>query len=194
MNKMIKKLTLTGFGLFLFAACSADDPAADNSLNASGSVVEVADITRADLLGTWNLISMTADVPVNLNPAEDDISSKNILDETHCFDSMFFTFDAAGKITTGQAKLDFGPQADQFKCGYGEYSASYAVSGSQLEVIFDLNGNQVSRYKTIGITRDGNKSYLRVSLEDYEAAEYVSDPGNTVASDIGRIEMVYKRQ
>lgn len=160
-------------------------------MNSSGTIVETADITATDLEGRWEMYSMTSDTVVDLN--FDGTYGKEILLETTCFKNMFFTFEQ-DSVITGQAKLDFGENGDIFKCGFGTYSATYKIDGEELLITFTLDGVQITRSKTIALTSDATGEYLHISLEDTEAAQYVDDPGNTVASDVQKIETVYKKQ
>ncbi|HET7361016.1 MAG TPA: lipocalin family protein [Salinimicrobium sp.] len=188
-----KNLLLLLVAAGLFSGCTKDamTPSAAG-LNSSGTIVEAPTFTETDLVGTWKLVSMRSNIPVDLN--FDQTSSTNILSETTCFDPMYFTFDASGEVTTGQAKLDFGENGNKFECGYGEYSARWELNGNELLIHFNLNGTAMSQVKSINLTNDTSGVFLHISLEDQEAAQYVDDPGNTVASNVERIETVYKKQ
>lgn len=151
-----------------------------------------ATIEPGSLVGRWEIDTMRADVAVNLN--FDEISSTDILSETECFYSMFYNFKENGEVATGQAKLDFGPDNDEFKCAYGEYTAHYDVNQeNELEVTFTLDGTSLTQTKAIELYNEGNDEFMRVTLTDGEASAFVDDPGTTVASEIREIIMVYKK-
>lgn len=192
MKKSLKNFLVLGLFAPVFLACSTDDIMEDSPfLNAQGSIAEGEAIAAEDLAGTWVMHSMTSDIAVDLN--FDEKSSTDILAETDCFNESFFTFTQDGVITTGQAKLDFDADNNEFVCGYGEYQAAYELDRNELMVEFEVNGSKIIQSKTIALSSDASGEYLHVSLEDYETAEFVNDPGTTAASDIERIEIVYKK-
>lgn len=192
MKKPFKKFLVLGLFAPVFLACSTDDILEDSLfLNSQGLIAEGEAIAAEDLTGTWVMHSMTSDIAIDLN--NDQESSADILAETDCFKDTFFSFDQDGVITTGQAKLDFDTDDNEFVCGYGEYQAAYELDGNELVVEIEVNGSKIIQSKTIALSSDVSGEYLHVSLEDYETAEFVNDPGTTAASDIERIEIVYKK-
>lgn len=192
----MKKIALNLFALTVAAtfsmSCSTETIHEEtSSLNATATVFEGQDIQQNQLVGTWKIVSMTSDVAVDLNA--DEKSSIELLDETTCFDPMYFDFNAQGVVETEQARTSFTEEA--VTCdGTGVYTAAYEVSGNDLTVYVEINGDIYPLTKTIGLSSDGNGEYLHVAIEDYEVGQFVSDPGNTIASDIKRIEIVYKKQ
>lgn len=162
-----------------------------SSLNATASVFEGQDIKPADLIGVWSIQEMEADIAVDLN--QDGTSTTDMLSETTCFDPMYFDFSANGGVATEQARISF-PDGKLVCDGIGFYTATYSVSGNTLTVNAEIDGQAVTFTKTIGLSSDADGEYLHVALEDYEVDQFVSDPGNTVVSDVQRIEITYKRQ
>lgn len=192
----MKKIALNLFALTVAATfstgCSTETLTEETpSLNATATVFEGQDIQQNQLVGTWKIESVTSDVAVDLNA--DGSSSTNLLNETTCFDSMYFDFNVEGVLETEQARTSF--TEEEMTCdGVGVYTATYEVSGNDLSVTADFDGQTVTLTKTIGLSSDADGEYLHVAIEEYEVEQFVSDPGNTVASDIERIEVVYKKQ
>lgn len=192
----MKKIALNLFALFVAAtfsiSCSTETINEESSsLNATANVFEGQDIQQNQLVGTWKIVSMTSDVAVDLNT--DGTSSTELLDETTCFDPMYFDFNAEGAVETAQGRISI--TAEKLECdGVGVYTASYEVSGNDLMVTAVIDGQTFTFTKKIGLSSDANGDYLHVAIEDYEVEQVVSDPEDTVASDIQRIEIVYKKQ
>lgn len=192
----MKKIALNLFVLTVAATfsigCSTETINEEtSSLNATATVFEGQDIQQNQLVGTWKIVSMTSNVAVDLNA--DGSNSADLLDETTCFDPMYFSFDAQGTVETEQGRISV--LEDRVECdGVGTYTATYEVSGNALAVTADFDGQPVTFTKTIGLSSDASGEYLHVALEDHEVDQVISDPGNTVASDIERIEVVYKKQ
>lgn len=192
----MKKIALNLFAVTLAATfatgCSSETVNEEmSSLNSTATVFEGQDIQQTDLVGTWKIQAMNSDVAVDLN--SDGTSSTDILNETSCFDNLYFNFNAEGGIAAHQAKLNFVD--GEMQCdGEGDYSATYTVSGNELSVSFQSGDSQVTFTKTIGLSNDATGEYLHVAIEDYEVDELVQDPGDTSVSDITRIEMIYRKQ
>ena len=200
MNAMKKLSTLILGSLCastLFFSCSADASLVEETtaLNSTTTLTTAADISSADLVGTWKIESMTSDVGVDFN--QDQNFDTNILLESACFDNMYFTFEEDGDVHTTQARLFFDAEGN-FICSEKDYSATYeVVNQDELKINFVVNGVSYSEVKTISLTSDGAREYLNISLTSSEtdAAVYVSDdPGTTVASDINRIDFRYIKQ
>lgn len=199
MKKFLQKIMICGVGVSLFVACSADSVNDEGiSLNATTTTVETQDLTMNDLLGTWHMYSMTSigegnDVDFN----SDGIYTYDLLEETDCFDSMYFIFQDDGDVLTEQARLFFDGTTGEFTCATtGNYAATYQISGNELTVTFFVNGSQYTETKTVSRYSENGKEYLKVTLTEAEtdSAVYVSnDPGTTVASDIKQIDMLYER-
>ena len=192
----MKKIALNLFALTVAATfsigCATETINEETSaLNATATLFEGQDIQQNQLVGTWKIEAMTSDVAVDLDA--DGSSNTNLLNETTCFDGMYFAFNNDGVVETEQGRISISEE--ELKCdGIGNYTAAYEVSGNTLAVTADFDGQTVTLTKTIGLSSDANGEYLHVALEEYEVEQIVSDPGNTVASDIKRIEIVYKKQ
>jgi hypothetical protein len=192
MKKIALNLCVLSIAFTLFIGCSTETIDKENSsLNATASLFEGQDIQQHQLVGTWKIVSMISDVAVDLNA--DGGSSSNLLEETTCFDSMYFVFNAEGVVETEQGKISI--TEEEMNChGTGVYSANYTVSGNSLTVNVEIDEQVYTLTKTIGLSSGVKGEYLHVAVEDYEVEQIVSDPGTTVASDIKRIEVVYKKQ
>lgn len=192
----MKKIALNLFALTVAATfsigCSTDTANEEmSSLNSTATVFEGQDIQPTQLVGTWKIESMISDVAVDLN--SDGTASVDILEESTCFDNLFFNFNEEGGIAAHQAKLNFVD--GEMQCNSeGDYTATYTVSGNELSVSFQSGDSMITFTKTIGLSNDATGEYLHVAIEDYEVDELVQDPGNTSVSDIQRIEMIYKKQ
>ena len=64
------------FAGFLFQSCSKEDIAQESQLKISNATT----VTTADMVGSWDITKMMADVEVDLNSTPG--GSKNLLDET----------------------------------------------------------------------------------------------------------------
>ena len=196
MKKILQKLLLGGVGAAILTACSAESVNEEmSSLNASASVVEAQDLTMNDLVGRWDMYSMTSSDSVDFD--QNGVYTYNLLEEKDCFDPMYFQFDDDGQVTTKQARLYFDGTTGKFSCNdTGDYTATYEITGNDLEVTFTVDGNQYTETKTISRYNENGTEFLKVTLTKAEtnSAVYVAnDPGNTVASDIQQIDMVYKK-
>lgn len=192
----MKKIALNLFAVTVIAAisvgCSSETVNDEmTSLNATSNIFEKQDIRQTDLVGIWKIEAMNSDVAVDLNA--DGETSSNILEESTCFDNLFFNFNAEGGVLAHQARLNFVD--GEMQCdGEGTYSATYEVAGNELSVSFQSGESTITFTKTIGLSTSNGDVYLHVAIEDYEVSEIVADPGNTSVSSINRIEMIYKKQ
>lgn len=200
MEKTTFKLILTTFPALLLLACSGEDlPAVENlSLNAtSTAIAESQDLIASDLLGTWEMYSMTS-IETTVDFDQNGQPTNDLLEETDCFDPMYFIFKETGEVDTRQSRLYFNAQTGAFTClTTGDYTATYAVSGNILTVNFTVNGTGYTENKTISRYSENGSEFLMVTLtkEETDAAVYVAnDPGNTVASEIQKIETIYIKQ
>jgi len=199
MKKLLQRMMIGGVGLSMLISCSADSVNDDAlSLNATTSTVPTQNLTMNDLAGTWNMYSMTSvgegkTVDFDL----DGNSTYDLLKETDCFDNMFFVFETDGYVLTEQARLFFDGTSGKFTCATtGQYAATYQISGNDLTVTFTVNGVEYTQSKTVSRFSENGKEYLKVTMTEAEtdSAVYVAkDPGNTVASDIKQIDIVYQR-
>lgn len=199
MKNLIRKMFIAGAGVSMLVACSGESVSEDmNIQNADGSTLQIQDLTVDDFAGRWNMHSMTSIGEGNAVDFDQDGNfTYDLLEETDCFDSMYFLFDNEGDVTTEQARLFFNGTTGQFTCQTtGNYAATYQISGNQLTVTFTVDGMQFTETKTVSRYSENGIEYLKVTLTEAEtdSAVYVSnDPGNTVASDIKQIDMVYKK-
>ncbi|MDT0685154.1 DUF5004 domain-containing protein [Autumnicola psychrophila] len=198
MNRL-KKLT-GAFGIIVMVAgvTASCEPENDEMTVASAEVLKVSNATieQSSLIGRWELSSMASDVAVNLNDGDPDTST-DILEETTCFNEMYFVFNEDGSVKTGQAKLDF---KNGFDCSYGIYFAEYDVvnnsDSSVLEVTFDVDGVTYTDSKTIELTNENGEELLHVitTASEIDGANYINDGRDTtVVSEITRLETIYTK-
>lgn len=200
MEKTITKFILTGVSALVLTGCAGEDltESENLSLNATSTTNVVSqDITAADLLGTWNMHSMTS-VETTVDFDQNGQYTNNLLEETDCFDPMYFIFKESGEVATYQSRLFFNAYTGAFTCHTtGNYVATYTVEGNILTVTFIVKGVQYTETRTVSLYNENGNEYLMVTLTkgETDAAVYVADdPGNTVASEIQKIEMVYIKQ
>lgn len=199
MREILQKCCAAGIAAVILTACSTENVDEQMiTLNASGTSLnaETTEIAVEDLVGTWNMYSMTSSDSVDFD--QNGIYTYDLLEETDCFDPMYFIFHADGSLDTRQARLFFSETSGAFTCmDSGDYVATYELSGDQLTVKFEVDGSSYTETKTISLVTEGNNQFLDVILtkEETDAAVYISpDPGNTVASDIQKIDMRYIKQ
>ncbi|MDT0690689.1 DUF5004 domain-containing protein [Salegentibacter sp. F188] len=200
MNRL-KKLT-GAFGMIVMVAglTISCEPENDEMAVANTDVLKVSNATieQSTLVGRWELSAMTSDAEVNLNDGDPDTST-NILEETTCFDDMYFIFNEDGTVKTGQAKLDF--KNNGFSCSYGIYLAEYDVisvnDDTKLEVTFEVNGLTYVDSKTIDLITENGQEYLHVITTVTEVNEgveagYINDGRETtIVSAVKTLETVY---
>lgn len=198
MKKNFTGILIFGLVVAGIVSCSKDEISTDAGnygLNATGTIEETAVITPADLTGKWEMFSMTSAETVDFNT--DGTRTYDLLEETDCFDAMYFEFDSIGNVKTRQSRLYFDAVSGEFSCNTtGDYVAKYGVTGNELTVTFTIGDQTYSESKTISRYSESGAEFLKVTLTKTEtnAAVYVTDdPGNTVASGISEIEMVYKK-
>ena len=195
MKRLLEKLIVGGVGVSTLVACSADSINEEMStLDATAANMTVAEVTVSSLEGTWNMYSMTSSDSVDFD--QNDVYTYNLLEETDCFDPMYFDFGTDGTVATKQARLFFN-STGAFTCqDTGDYSATYDVLGNELSVTFTVDGMQYTETKTVSQYTENGEEFLKVTLTKQEtnSAVYVAnDPGTTVASEIQQIDMVYKK-
>ena len=196
MKKLLQKLMVGGVGVSMLIACSADNVDEEmTTLNATTSTVEMQELTMNDLLGTWKMNSMTSSDAVDFD--QNGVYTYDLLEETECFDPMYFIFNEDGSVATEQARLYFNSVTGAFTCSTtGDYTATYQISGDELTVTFLVDGVQYTETKTISRYSENGAEFLKVTLTKQEtnSAVYVAnDPGTTVASGIQQIDMIYKK-
>lgn len=200
MKKTTFNLILTSIAALILYACSGDSlrEVENLSLNATSTTAAAAeDIAPADLIGSWVMYSMTS-IGTTVDFDQNGVRTNDLLAETDCFDPMYFVFKETGEVDTRQSRLYFNAQTGAFTClTTGDYTGTYAVSGNILTVNFTVNGSEYSENKTISRYNENGSEFLLVTLTkgETDAAVYIADdPGNTVASEIQKIEIVYKKQ
>ena len=185
-------------GLIFLSSCSSEEVSTDmTGLNAATTTVSAEDYNLNDLVGLWNMYSMSS-METTVDFDQDGVFTNDLLEETDCFDDMYFDFKETGVVDTKQSRLYFSAATGMFSCQTtGDYDATYTVNGNQLTVTFNVGGQQYTETKTISIYTENGNEFLKVTLTNQEtdSAVYVADdPGNTVASDIQKIEMIYIKQ
>lgn len=197
MKEKITNLFLVGAAMLALTACSGEDlnETANVSLNATSTTNTTSqDILPSDLVGTWSMYSM-ASMETAVDFDQDGNYTNDLLEETDCFDPMYFVFYENAEVRTRQARLYFNAMTGAFTCQTtGDYTATYSVSGNILSVTFTVSGSQYTETRTISRYSESGNEFLMVTLtkEETNAAVYVAkDPGTTVASEIQKIEMVY---
>ena len=190
-------ISALALGLVL-TGCSAEAISSDmTELNVSATTIQTDVYSIADLVGSWNMHSMTSE-ETTVDFDQDGNRTNDLLLETDCFDPMFFDFKSTGEVSTYQSRLFFSEVTGKFSCQTtGNYNATYEIIGDELTVTFLVNGTEYTEKRTISLYTENGSEYLKVTLTKAEtnAAVYVAkDPGNTVASDIMKIDMIYKKQ
>ncbi|MCB7482354.1 DUF5004 domain-containing protein [Christiangramia sediminis] len=188
MNNLLKVKTLASFGLLILmmASCSKEEMAMDSQLKVSNATA----VTTNDMIGYWELSGMMADTAVNLN--DDAFSSKNLLDETNCFNTMSITFDENGTFISNNAQMTFesGTSNNQFSCLTDRMdSGEWQVRNDSLILSVEINNSTFTHKKLINL--ETNKFSLDVTK--IESNQYVNDPGNTQASAIRILEVEYTK-
>jgi hypothetical protein len=199
MNRLNKLAGAFGMIVMVAGLTISCEPESDEMATSSKEVLKVSNATieQSALVGRWELSSMTSDVAVNLNDNDPDTST-DILEETNCFNEMYFDFNEDGLVKTGQAKLDF---KNGFDCSYGTYSATYNIvnenDATKLVVTFEIDGMPITDSKTIELTTDeSGQKFLHVmtTASEVNGADYINDGReDTVVKDITRLETVYTK-
>ena len=182
----------------MLVACSADSINDEGlALNATTTTSTTQEITMNDLVGKWNMHSMTS-LETTVDFDQDGNRTNDLLLETDCFDPMYFDFKSSGEVTTYQSRLYFSEVTGAFSCQTtGNYAATYSISGDQLTVTFTVDNQTYTETKSISRYSENGSEFLKVTLTKAEtsSAVYVAkDPGNTVASNIQQIDIIYKKQ
>ncbi|MDR5589316.1 lipocalin family protein [Christiangramia sp. SM2212] len=188
MNNLFKAKTLASFGLLILAmaSCSKEEISMDSQLKVSNATT----VTTNDMIGHWDLSGMMADTAVNLNG--DELSSKNLLDETDCFNTMSITFDADSTFVTNNAQMTFesGTSSNEFSCLTDRMdNGRWEVRNDSLILTMMVNGSTYTHKKLINL--ETNKFSFDVTK--IESDQYVDDPGNTQASPIRILELEYTK-
>ena len=179
---------ITVICLFLatVSSCSKDEAVNNSELRISNATT----VTENDMLGHWDLSAMMADVAVDLN--SDDQNSKNLLDETDCFNTMSITFNEDGTFISNSAQMTFesGSSNNEFFCLSDRLdSGSWKVRNDSLILVVEIKAETYTHKKLINMST--NKFSLKVNK--IESKQYVNDPGDTQASPIRVLEVAYTK-
>ena len=188
MNNLLQVKTLASLSLLILAmaSCSKQEMVTESPLKVSDAMA----ITTNDMVGNWDLTGMMADTSIDLNG--DSNSSKNLLDETDCFNTMSITFDEDGTFVTNNAQMTFesGTSKNQFSCLSDRMdNGDWKVRNDSLILTMQINGSTYIHKKLINL--ETNKFSLDVTK--IESNQYVNDPGNTQASPIRILEVEYTK-
>lgn len=190
MNKNISPLFLfVSFALFL-SSCTNDDMADLQAEDLEAKIL-TANLQDSDLVGHWDLSTMSTDTPVDLN--RDGVYNQNLLSETDCFDPMSITFNSDKNFTSVNARLDFkaGESNDEFFCmGNRTDSGTWSVEGDVLILKVDIDGTIYEDKKQIEL--EGNTFSFDVS--EQESQKYVADPGDTSVSKVTVVSLEYTKK
>lgn len=171
----------------LFTACETEGI----EINAEDLQVTNLTITKSELEGVWDLTGMISQEPVDLN--NDGVSSKNLLDEASCFDSMNAVFNADGSFSTINGRLDFnaGPNEDSFTCGNDrqDFGTWDLKDDNILMLTMTINGQDYTHEKILEV--EGNT--FAFDITKIESNEYVDDPGDSQASHVTILSLEYTR-
>lgn len=172
--------------ILIMASCSKEEVSMDTHLKVSNATA----VSKNDMIGYWELSGMMADTAINLNA--DEVYSRNLLDETSCFNTMSITFDEDGTFISNNAQMTFesGSTNDEFSCLTDRVDAGdWEVSNDSLILTVEINNTTFTHKKLINL--ETNKFSLDVTK--IESSQYVNDPGNTQASPIRILEVEYTK-
>ena len=182
----LKSLGISAMIILATASCSTEEISKTSTLKVSNATA----VTNDDMVGQWDLSGMMADTAVDLN--DDASSSKNLLDETDCFNTMSITFDEDGTFITNTSQLTFeaGTENNKFSCLADRMdSGDWEVRNDSLILTMDINATTYTHKKLINLGT--GKFSLKVTK--IESNQYVDDPGNTQASPIRILELEYSK-
>lgn len=188
MNKLFKMNYIPGVLvlMFFFSGCSKDE----SQLNSTLKVSNITAISSNDMIGHWELSGMMADTAIDLD--SDNASSRNLLDETTCFNTMSITFNEDGTFISNNAQMTFesGASNNEFFCLSDRMDdGEWQVSNDSLILTFLVDGKTYTHKKLIDLA--SNKFSLEVTK--LESDQYVNDPGDTQASPIRILELEYTK-
>lgn len=184
-----KLLLLLAFPVFLLS-CGGED-LDDIGAESISEPLTVANISYSDMVGHWELSAMTASEEVDLDG--DGTGSKNLMQETTCFDPMSITFNSDMTFSSVNARLDFkaGENDDKFECMQGNTAdnGTWDVEGDVLTLNVEVNGSKYTHTKTLILT----DNTFSLEITKIESEQYVEDPGDTVVSHVQVVELEYTR-
>ncbi|TRO64290.1 DUF5004 domain-containing protein [Christiangramia sabulilitoris] len=167
-------------------SCSKEEEDLNDQLKISNATA----ITNNDMYGHWILSGMIADVEIDLD--DDMVSSKNLLEETSCFDNMYITFRQDGTFNSNNAQMTFesGTAQDEFSClADRKDNGAWEVRNDSLILNLQINSTTYIHKKLINLGTDK----FSLDVTKIESDQYVTDPGNTQASPIRILELEYTR-
>ncbi len=181
-------LSISFFVGLIFTSCTTDsDVMNSEELKVSNATA----INPADLIGSWDLSKMLADSAVDLD--KNGSSSTNLLDETTCFNTMSITFEEGGAFNSNNATMTFegGESLDQFRCLDDRQDKGYwKVENNELVLMMLFDGDTITHRKPLDMT----SNTFSFDVNRLESEQYVTDPGNTSASNIRILELEYTRR
>lgn len=180
-----KYLACCAFLCLLMTSCSKEEVAMESQLKISNATT----ITTGDMLGTWNLSQMIADVEVDLDSVPG--GSTNLLDETSCFDSMYITFNTDSTFVSNNATMTFEDgDGDDFTCLADRLdTGKWVVENGNLVLTMIINEETYVHQKEINLGTDT----FAFDVSKIESNQYVTDPGNTRASEITILMLEYTK-
>lgn len=180
-------------GLFLMMltglfSCEPQSEDLNESAVMSANLTTVID--SESLIGEWKVSTMESDTLVDLNG--DGVWHTNILAETDCFQQMGVIFNADGSTETTNSKLDFtlGENGDEFGCTANRTDyGTWKVENNELVMTLNIGGVDYTDRKQIVQT----STTFSMEISKFESDQYVSDPGNTQASEIRILSVEYTK-
>ena len=188
MKRFIKNSMLICFSAILFSSCSGED--LDDKESDRLNTKMLVYIDSQDLIGTWKLTVMQANIPVDLN--DDDIANTNLLQETWCFNEMNIDLQPGGSFSSVNARMDFqaGETNDKFLCMTPRTdSGTWKVNGDILTLNVNIGGEIFTHTKQL--TMENNTFSFDVTK--LESEQYVKDPGTTLVSGIRVMYLTYTK-
>ena len=181
----ISRLNLLILLIAGLVGCSKDD-ASDSELKISNATA----VTNNDMIGHWSLTGMIADASVDLDG--DQVSNRNLLEETDCFNTMSITFLVNGTFITNNAQMSFegGDSKNEFSCLMDRMdTGDWVVRNDSLILSLEINAETYTHRKLINL----RNNTFSLSVNRIESDQYVNDPGNTQASPIRILEVEYTK-
>lgn len=187
MKKFLIYLLLLPFITTLFSSCSEDSWEDVHSQTTTDPFT--LNYTYIDLLGIWNLSDMHTDVAVDLN--NDGIKQNNLKEETTCFDPMAITFNDDMTFSSINARMDFAADGENtFECMGGRTdTGTWNLNGNILTLNVVINGESYTHTKELTFTG----STFKFEVTKFESQQYVTDPGNTLVSDVTIVYLEYTK-
>lgn len=173
------------FAGILMQSCSKEDVAQESQLKISNATT----VTSENMVGSWNLTKMMADVEVDLDSNAG--GSKNLLDETDCFNTMSITFNSDSTFVSNNAMMSFeSGDGNDFSCLSDRMdSGDWYVSDNKLVLELTIDKETFVHEKAI----DLGSGTFAFDVSKIESDQYVNDPGNTRASEIRIMMLEYTK-